>query len=76
MRHESKPMERAEISLRGLAIGDMFGESYFVHPDAVEGLLASRILSPGPWHYTDDTAMAMSVVSVLRKYGAIDQDAT
>ncbi len=36
--------------------------------------IAARALPQPPWHYTDDTMMALSIVSVLRQHGAIDQD--
>ena len=32
-------------------------------------------IAPGPWRWTDDTHMALSVVEVLRSYGRIHQDA-
>lgn len=28
----------------------------------------------GPWHFTDDTVMAIGIYSILEKYGKIDQD--
>jgi len=67
-------IERAETSLAGLALGDCFGESYFVNPDVVESLIEARALASAPWHYTDDTLMAMSIVSVLRSHRGMDQD--
>ncbi|MFL5806229.1 MAG: ADP-ribosylglycohydrolase family protein [Roseiflexaceae bacterium] len=36
--------------------------------------IAARALPQPPWHYTDDTMMALSIVSVLRQSGAIDQN--
>lgn len=68
-------MERARLALAGLSVGDAFGERFFVHPDVVESLLASRALPREPWTWTDDTAMALSVVDVLDAHGAIDRDA-
>jgi ADP-ribosylglycohydrolase len=67
-------LDRARLSLEGLSTGDAFGERFFVHPDVVERLLALRALPAPPWSYTDDTEMALSVVSVLRCHDAIDQD--
>jgi ADP-ribosylglycohydrolase len=64
---------RARCSLEGLAVGDAFGETFFIHPELVEGLIAERALATRTWHYTDDTMMAMSIVSVLRQRGHIDQ---
>jgi ADP-ribosylglycohydrolase len=62
-------------SLRGLAIGDAFGQQWFGGSATVERELAGRELRPGPWPWTDDTAMAVSVVRVLREHGQVDQDA-
>lgn len=54
-------------------MGDSFGETFFVNPDLVEGLIEERALAARTWNYTDDTLMAMSIFSVLRQYGYIDQ---
>ena len=64
---------RARCSLQGLSIGDAFGETFFIHPDLVDGLIAERAVATRTWHYTDDTMMAMSIFSVLRQRGHIDQ---
>src|SRR5215204_1353085 len=63
--------ERAAVSLEGLSVGDAFGETFFVNPDVVEGLIAERALAPRTWHYTDDTLTALSVVSVLGRHGRV-----
>ena len=68
-------VERARCSLEGLSVGDAFGETFFVNPDVVEGLIAQRALAARTWNYTDDSLMAMSVVSVLRQHGRIHQNA-
>lgn len=66
---------RAVLSLEGLALGDAFGERFFVGDDAAAGSLVSgRELPAGPWRWTDDTAMAISVVEELMRSGAIDPD--
>jgi ADP-ribosylglycohydrolase len=39
----------------------------------VEGLIAQRALAARTWHHTDDTLMALSVVSVLRQRGHVHQ---
>src|ERR1044072_5528779 len=67
------PIERAKISLEGLSVGDAFGETFFVNPDVVEGLIEQRALATRTWTYTDDTLMAMSILSVLRQRGHIHQ---
>jgi ADP-ribosylglycohydrolase len=66
-------VERAGVSLEGLSVGDAFGETFFVNPDVVEGLIAERALAARTWPYTDDTLMALSVVSVLRQHGRVQQ---
>jgi ADP-ribosylglycohydrolase len=67
-------IERARRSLHGLSVGDAFGERFFGHPDVVPGLIAARALPAGPWRWTDDTHMALSVVEVLARHGRIEQD--
>jgi ADP-ribosylglycohydrolase len=71
--HEIR-LERMLLSLDGLSVGDAFGERFFVHPDRVHQLIDSRIVPTAPWHYTDDTVMALGIVEVLQKFGRIDQD--
>lgn len=62
-------------SLRGLALGDAFGETWFLRPAAdIERQLEERMLAPAPWPWTDDTAMALSLYQQLADLGAIDQD--
>jgi len=68
-------MRRALHALEGLSVGDAFGERFFVAPEIVEQMTASRTVPPAPWAYTDDTEMATSVVDVLDAHGGVDQDA-
>ncbi|MFH7026841.1 MAG: ADP-ribosylglycohydrolase family protein [Heteroscytonema crispum UTEX LB 1556] len=65
---------RAQCSLEGLSVGDAFGDRFFLHPDVVESLVAARAMPASPWYYTDDTQMALSIVSILRECEEIDQD--
>ncbi|PTA67093.1 hypothetical protein C8263_14345 [Deinococcus arcticus] len=67
-------LQRALHSLRGLTIGDQFGELFFVEPDAFDAAVAQRRVPGSPWQYTDDTEMGLSVVAVLRAHGEIQQD--
>ncbi len=69
-------IERAELSLAGLSVGDALGERYFL-PDATAVMVIEERAVPAetPWRYTDDTEMAISIVEVLRRHGCIDQDA-
>ncbi len=60
----------------GLALGDAFGEAWSVKPAGlVEQALEQRWVPPGPWWWTDDTAMALSIVRVLHRCGRVDQRA-
>jgi len=69
-------MARARLSLEGLSVGDAFGEDFFrcILPLHEGSAPASNPTYPGPWYYTDDTIMAISVVEVLGLLGRIDQD--
>lgn len=64
-------LDRALLSLAGLSVGDAFGEQFFRLPWEAIG---RRELPPTPWPWTDDTAMALSIVEVLRDHRAIEQD--
>ena len=66
----------ARRSLVGLAIGDAFGETMFGQPQEVARRVAKRLIATKrPWRWTDDTAMAMSIVEVLGRHETIDTDA-
>jgi len=58
---------RASDALHGLSVGDAFGERMFNEP------AGTRLLPQGPWRYTDDTLMAMSVFWCLKRHGCINQ---
>ncbi|MFD7577989.1 ADP-ribosylglycohydrolase family protein, partial [Kitasatospora sp. NPDC059817] len=58
-----RPTRPALDSLQGLALGDAFGDRWFSAPlDEAPAALAARRLRPSPWHWTDDTAMALVLV--------------
>lgn len=67
-------MQRALLSLEGLAIADAIGEMlayrHYQAPDIIE-----KGLPAGPWFRTDDSEMAISVVESLKLYGYVHQDA-
>src|SRR5437899_8899417 len=71
--HEQR-MERALLSLDGLSVGDAFGECFF-GSSTCQQWMEQRQAPPGRWAFTDDTAMALSIVRCLKQYGRIDQDA-
>lgn len=58
-------------SLRGLALGDGFGERWFhrANREAIEMIKARQIPSESPWYWTDDTAMALTTVHMLHPHG-------
>ncbi|MFJ5810473.1 ADP-ribosylglycohydrolase family protein [Streptomyces sp. NPDC093093] len=72
------PVDAARDALEGLALGDAFGElwlPYFRPGDAaIEGIRARRAPHEPTWRWTDDTAMAVSVLRVLREHGTVRQD--
>lgn len=65
---------RARLSLEGLSLGDGFGERFFCAPEVLDYLLGERAMPAGPWRYTDDTVMALSIVEVLERHGAIESN--
>jgi ADP-ribosylglycohydrolase len=67
-------MSRARASLDGLSTGDAFGDTFFCEVEKAEQGIFDRTLSVGPWMYTDDTIMAISIVQVLSMGQAIDQE--
>ncbi len=68
-------IELARLALDGLSVGDAFGERFFVSPQTVDSLIEARAIPASPWRWTDDTAMALSIVEVLGLHGGIDRDA-
>ncbi|OJT27135.1 crystallin J1 [Archangium sp. Cb G35] len=67
--------ERAALSLEGLSTGDAFGDQFFRLGEQEESLITAKTVPPGSWPYTDDTEMALSVVAMIQRHGAIEQDA-
>lgn len=68
------PLERMRISLSGLSTGDAFGETFLRAPTLLDHRVLARELPPSPWPYTDDSQMAFSIVELIARDGAIDQD--
>ena len=68
--------EKMNDALIGTAVGDAFGERFFVHPAVVDSLIAARALpEQSLWRFTDDTHMALSIRDVLLQFGTVDQEA-
>ncbi len=72
----SEALPRARTSLEGLSVADALG-GFFEGATAqitAPHVEARTIPSAIPWHYTDDTNMALSIVENLRDHGEIHQD--
>ncbi|WP_035796192.1 ADP-ribosylglycohydrolase family protein [Kitasatospora mediocidica] len=62
-------------SLQGLTLGDAFGDRWFPVPaDEASAALAARVPRKGPWHWTDDSAMALVLLRHLVAHGEVRQD--
>lgn len=70
-----KSIDRASLALEGLSVADAFGEQLLhagPHNRAIA--LSNRAAPVGrQWMWTDDTAMAISILDVLRARGEIDE---
>jgi len=68
----------ARDSLEGLALGDAFGERWFPlfrsPQKAYDEIRARRTPAEAPWHWTDDTAMALALCAVLTAHDAVHQE--
>lgn len=67
-------LERAYLCLKGLALGDAFGESFLKDPSSAEHAAKHRVLRSAPWRYTHGTVMALAIVEVLRAHNGIEQN--
>ena len=69
-------IERARLALEGLSTGDAFGEQLLhAGPQARALALTHRTAPHGRvWKWTDDTAMALSIVETLAERGGIDPE--
>ncbi len=68
-------VERMQLSLDGLGLGDALGEMLSYHSANAQKRLTENALPAGPWFHTDDTEMAISIVAVLKSHGELNQDA-
>jgi len=70
------PIAAAHTSLLGLAVGDAFGTMLDGYGAELARKTAKRLISTKrPWRWTDDTAMALSIVETLEQRGTVDPDA-
>lgn len=71
-----KALDRALLSLEGLSVGDAFGEQLLHAGYSRSVAIDNRAAPMGHlWKWTDDTAMALSIVEVLAKHAGIDESA-
>jgi ADP-ribosylglycohydrolase len=70
----ARRVSAARRSLDGLSVGDALGETFFLHTATLRQRIEARVLPAGPARWTDDTAMALSIVDVLERFGRIEQD--
>jgi len=73
--NHNERVERMQLSLDGLGLGDALGEMLSYHSVNAEKRLTENELPAGPWFHTDDTEMAISIVAVLKSHGELNQDA-
>lgn len=71
----SARLERALVALDGLSVGDAFGERFFLPPALATARIYDRAVPAGELRWTDDTAMALAIVEVLRARDDVDPDA-
>lgn len=67
-------LQRAQLSLDGLSVGDSFGQKFFGNQDTMMAMIDQRAIPSPPWYLTDDSIMAIAVVDTLKTFGRIDQD--
>ena len=69
-------LARARLSLEGLSVADAFGEQLLHCGPVARALALDHRTAPlgKRWMWTDDTAMALSIVEVLAELGAVDPD--
>jgi len=69
-------IERARLALEGLSVADAFGEQLLHCGPVARQLALEHHSAPGgrQWMWTDDTAMAISIVEILDAWGEIDPE--
>lgn len=66
-------IELARKSLKGVSIGDAFGESFFGQTDKMLNFIQQQKIPETSWEFTDDTVMALAVFEQLEQHQAINQ---
>jgi ADP-ribosylglycohydrolase len=57
------PLERMQLSLTGLSVGDALGETFFAAGSEIERRIEQRKVPPAPWRYTDDSDVLPTLTS-------------
>jgi ADP-ribosylglycohydrolase len=73
MNHVNR-LELAKKSLKGLSIGDAFGESFFGERATVLSKIDAREIPETTWEFTDDTVMAIAIFEQLEQHQTILQE--
>ncbi|MEO1052742.1 MAG: ADP-ribosylglycohydrolase family protein [Bacteroidota bacterium] len=60
--------------MKGVSVGDAFGESFFGDHDSVIEHISRRTVPESKWEFSDDTIMALSVFEELEDNRTINQD--
>lgn len=72
------PRAAAHASIHGLALGDAFGQRWFLPgrtPEQALSQIRARHIPEEPvWRWTDDTAMALAILRALHEDGEIHPD--
>ncbi len=73
MTHHQR-IQLAKKSLKGVSIGDAFGESFFGETNQMMHAIQKRAIPKTTWEFTDDTVMAIAVYEQLEIHQQINQD--
>lgn len=73
MTHEQR-LSLAQKALRGISIGDAFGDSFFGKEEEMLMAIQHQQIPQTKWEFTDDTVMAIALYQSLEKYGEVNQN--
>jgi len=72
--NQKQRIQLAKKSLKGISIGDAFGESFFGETNKIVRHLQESKIPETTWEFTDDTVMAIAVFEQLEKHGEVNQN--
>lgn len=70
----SHRLDRLNLALDGLSVGDAFGAQFFIPANRKLLFGPRRMIPPPVWGWTDDTEMALGLAETLVKFGEVDRD--